>query len=176
MRGPWHPCWLAGVLALSGHCAAQPSVEINLIAPLDEPRGYCIDLVGYKERARTDRPLQAHTCYGYQGSIAVDQGLDAQGVASGRFRFTHFDMCMSAARVQAGAPLLLAQCAERREQKFDFTPVGEIRPDAAPELCLTIADGKGVDGGGGQPVHLRRALTLDTCAPTAAQRQRWQTR
>ena len=51
-------------------------VEIYLIETLDEPRGFCLDIKGYKSNANIDNGLQAHTCYSYQGEIAVDQGLD----------------------------------------------------------------------------------------------------
>ena len=46
-------------------------VEIQLIEKLDEPRSYCIDIKGYKERAKVHRGLQAHTCYSYQGQLGV---------------------------------------------------------------------------------------------------------
>ena len=52
-------------------------VEIKLIDNLDDKRGFCIDIKGYKSRANIERGLQAHTCYSYQGEIAIDQGLDA---------------------------------------------------------------------------------------------------
>ena len=52
------------------------SVEIYLLSDLDEPRGFCLDIRGYKSSANIDRGLQAHTCYSYQGSVAVDQGFE----------------------------------------------------------------------------------------------------
>lgn len=165
-----------GLCALSSLAAAQPMVEIGLVAPLDEPRGYCLDIVGSPARARTDRPLHAHTCYGYRGGVTLDQGLDPQALPSGRLRFVHFDLCMSAAHAHAGAPLLLAPCAARGEQRFTLSAEGHIRPEAASGLCLTVADGEGLAGGGGQPIHLRRALTLEPCTPSAHARQRWRQR
>ena len=52
-------------------------VEIKLVDNLDDKRGFCIDIKGYKSRAKIERGLQAHTCYSHQGEIAIDQGLDA---------------------------------------------------------------------------------------------------
>ena len=52
-------------------------VEIKLINNIDDKRGFCVDIKGHKNRAKIERGLQAHTCYSYQGDIAVDQGLDA---------------------------------------------------------------------------------------------------
>lgn len=35
---------------------------IQLVDPLDEPEFYCVDVPGFQDNLRTDRPLQAHTC------------------------------------------------------------------------------------------------------------------
>ena len=40
-------------------------VEIYLINQLDDQRGYCVDIKGYKSRAKINRGIQAHTCYSY---------------------------------------------------------------------------------------------------------------
>ena len=60
-------------------------VEIYLIDSLDEPRGFCLDIKGYKESADIKKGLQAHTCYSYQGSIAVDQGFSVEHINIGEF-------------------------------------------------------------------------------------------
>ena len=52
-------------------------VEIKLLDNLDDKRGFCIDIKGHKSKAKIERGLQAHTCYSYQGDIAVEQGFDA---------------------------------------------------------------------------------------------------
>ena len=52
-------------------------LEVKLLNNLDDKRGFCIDIKGHKFRAKISRGVQAHTCYSYQGEIAVDQGLDA---------------------------------------------------------------------------------------------------
>jgi hypothetical protein len=164
------------LLAFSISAGARELAEVNLVAALDEPRGYCIDMIGYKERARTDRPLQAHTCYGYQGSIATDQGVDPELARRGRFRFPHFGVCMLVRRARAHQPIELGECSDDSGQRFRFGAHGEIVPEADTTLCITVADERGVPGGGGQPVHLRRAIRLEHCGEQAAQRQRWRLR
>ena len=37
-------------------------VEIYLLETLDESRGFCLDIKGYKSNANIDNGLQAHTC------------------------------------------------------------------------------------------------------------------
>ena len=85
--------------------------EIQLINKLDDQRGYCIDIRGYKERAKVQRGLQAHTCYSYQGQIGVDQAFDASLVATGIFFLPAFDVCMEAKNNSQGSRLILTGCA-----------------------------------------------------------------
>jgi hypothetical protein len=171
------PAFALGLLVvLPLHAAAGELAEVHLRAPLDEPRGYCIDMVGHKTRGRTDRPLHAHTCYSYQGEIAVDQGTLRALAEQGQFRFPYFDVCMTALRARAGEPLTLAKCEKAPDQAFELKASGEISPAADAGLCVTVAAGSGAEGGGGQPVHLRRALSLEPCSDVAAARQRWQLR
>ena len=43
------------------------TVEVYLLNTLNDSRGYCIDMMGYKTNGDINRPLQAHSCYSYQG-------------------------------------------------------------------------------------------------------------
>ena len=49
---------------------------------------------------------------------------------------------------------------------------GQIKPVASASLCLTAGTNT-IEGGGGNPVHLKRGLTWETCASSAATRQQW---
>ena len=62
---------------LSGPVQAGEVVEVVLVDRLDDSRGFCLDILGYKQRAKLDKGLQGHSCYSYQGAIAVDQGSTA---------------------------------------------------------------------------------------------------
>ena len=60
-------------------------VEVYLINQIDDHRGYCLDIKGYKSRANINRGMHAHTCYSYQGDIAVDQGFDRRKIMKNQF-------------------------------------------------------------------------------------------
>lgn len=165
----------AGALA-SGAAHADAVVEVVLVDRLDDPRGYCLDILGYKQRAKLERGLQGHSCYSYQGEVGVDQGFDREAIESGRFRMPGFDVCMAADEARAGARLGLAKCGASPEQGFSLTAQGEIVPKGAPSLCVTVAGGAGVPGGGGRPVHLKRRLTLEPCDEGRSRHQRWRLR
>ncbi len=161
---------------LSGSAHADEVVEVVLIDRLDDPRGYCLDILGYKQRARLDRGLQGHSCYSYQGAIGVDQGFDSDAIKAGRFHMPGFDVCMTADAAQAGTRLGLAKCDGSPQQGFSLTAKGEIVSRSAPKLCVTVAGGEAAPGGGGRPVHLKRRLTLEPCDEGRAKYQRWRVR
>ena len=164
------------IISLSAPSSAANLVEIVLTDRLDEPRGYCLDIVGNKESATPGRGLQAHSCYSYQGQLGVDQAFDAERLKAGEYYLPWFKVCLSSGSPQEGAPLNLSACDGQPAQRFDLTAAGQIVPRSAPGLCVTVADGRGAPGGGGRPVHLLRRLTLEPCSETHAARQKWRLR
>ena len=107
-------------IPLAGSAYAGDVVEVLLVDRLDDQRGFCLDIRGYKQRAKPDRGLQAHSCYSYQGQIGVDQGFDSDAIKAERFHMPGFDVCMTAA-AEAGARLGLAKCDGSPGQGFLMT-------------------------------------------------------
>jgi hypothetical protein len=168
---------IAAVLSFCGTVAHAASlVEVTLTARLDEPRGYCLDVVGFQNRAIPARGLQAHTCYSYQERLAPDQAFDAERIVAGEFRLPVFNVCMTLTSPREGAVLALSACDGRLAQRFDLTPDGRVVPQDAASLCLTVADGAPSTGGGGNPVHVYRRLTTEPCADSRAAYQTWRLR
>lgn len=166
-------CVLAALLICRASAAfAEDLAEIRLGAALDEPRGYCVDMVGSQARAVANRPLQAHSCYAYQGGIAVDQGVSVAVAARGALRFPHFGVCLLGAGAQAGGPVTLAPCDGDAAAMVAFDGP-RITPAGQSGLCLTIAGGASRPGNGGTPIHLIRAVTWETCGDDFAERQSW---
>ena len=151
---------------------ADSLAEIRSGAVLDEPRGYCVDMIGSQARASADRPLQAHTCYAYQGRIAVDQGVSLEDAARAVLRFPHFGVCLDGASARAGGPATLTACSAESAAVVAFDGP-RITPAGQSGLCLTIAGGAARSGNGGMPTHLIRALTWETCGDEFAERQSW---
>ena len=151
-------------------------VEIYSLNQMDDLRGYCIDIRGYKSKAKINKGLQAHTCYSYQGEIAVDQGFDALKLTQKQFNLPAFDVCMEAASVTTSASLQLRKCDGEQLQQFDWDDEGRIHLIDNMKLCLTIAQGESRKGRGGSPVHLIRNLSLELCSDTLQPFQRWGTK
>ena len=110
----------SGLLLLSRPVLGE-WVEIHLIDLLDEDRGYCLDIKGFKSRAKIERGLQAHTCYSYQGNIAVDQAFDSFVFEKNRFYLPAFDVCVTAESMALAGSLKLQECKEEKLQKFGGT-------------------------------------------------------
>jgi len=159
-------------VGLAPAASAAGTSEIALVATLDEPRGYCVDMTGSKQSAQTSSPLQTHTCYDYEGSIAVDQGVTTKGVAKGSLRFPSFLVCVVGTGVKAGSNVTLTPCGASGLKAITMNKSGQIKPVASGSLCLTAGTNT-VEGGGGNPVHLKRGLTWETCNASAATLQQW---
>ena len=148
-------------------------VEIYLINQLDDQRGYCVDIKGYKSRAKINRGIQAHTCYSYQGEIAVDQGFSRKRIMKNEFILSSFNVCIEASSVVEIGRLYLKDCDMGNAQKFILMSDGKFSLVSNNKLCLTASQGKSRKGGGGLPLHLIRNLSLDFCNDKISNYQKW---
>ena len=146
-------------------------VEIKLLDNLDDKRGFCIDIKGHKFKAKIERGLQAHTCYSYQGDIAVDQGLDANKLKQRELFFPNFDVCVHPTSHNNPPSLNLIKC--KNTQEFIFDEDNTIRLKDNIDLCLTVAKEESRKGGGGSPVHLMRNVSMKTCDKKHSVYQTW---
>ena len=147
-------------------------VEVYLLNNLNDTRGFCIDMTGYKTNADVNKALQAHSCYSYQGSVSVDQGFDVSKISNGEFNLPFFNVCMEVENAETSSGLILRGCDKNPKQQFVFEGDGKIKPVNDLSLCLT-ASGDYREGGGGSPVHLIRDLSLSACDTSFSSRQSW---
>ena len=158
---------------LSTAAVGSELIEIQLIDKLDETRSYCIDIKGYKERAKVHRGLQAHTCYSYQGQLGVDQAFDKGLIQFGQFYMPAFDVCMQAKSHEEGSSITLKDCNNSAVQQFDFNSKNQIKVSGEYDLCLAVNSEKSKQGGGGTPAHLIRTLRLSNCSLTDLKYTAW---
>ena len=178
---------IAAALPLS--VAAVTPVSIQLVDPLDDSRGWCVDLFAHLTGALPLGGLQGHNCFLYMGrGPTEDQGFDAELIEErGEIRIIHFDMCMTLHDPSPGSFVPIEECNDGEAQDFDMTADGRIVPLMAQELCLTLG-ANSVPGGGrlsavgreaqnNDNIPLIRRLTFETCSEddeSIAVRQRWQ--
>ena len=148
------------------------TVEVYLLNNLNDTRGFCIDMSGYKTNADVNKALQTHSCYSYQGSVSVDQGFDVSKISNGEFNLPFFNVCMEVENAESFSGLILRGCDKNPKQQFVFEGDGKIKPVNDLSLCLT-ASGDYREGGGGSPVHLIRDLLLSACDASFSSRQSW---
>ena len=147
------------------------AVFLRVIAPLDEARGYCLDIPGHLSSVQIDSPLQVHTCK--HGIWNQDGRFDAAALESGVLSMPHYELCLQAEDTTIGARLFLATCTEVELQTWTLQDTGQIVLKAFPEGCITVAERPGRDAGG--PRYRMNGVGLDTCAQQANDRQRWTT-
>ena len=147
-------------------------VEVYLIDSLNDSRKYCLDIIGSKTNADVNKGLQVHSCYSYQGEISIDQGFGKARIDDNEFYIQFFNVCMQAVKTEKSSRLELKNCDKNQKQKFIFQNDGKIQPLGNLSLCLT-ASGNFKEGGGGNPVHLIRDLSLQVCDDKFSSRQKW---
>ena len=160
----------AAALAWAGLHAPAAAEErfLRLVAPLDEPRGFCLDIPGHRAGVRLERPLHAHSC---KHRIWHRDGIfDTASFARGRLRMPEYELCVAAAAAEPGAAVGLKGCDDGPLQRWERGAAGEIMPGAATGLCLTIGPGPSRPAGAD---HIVRTIGLMPCAPESADRQRW---
>ena len=169
-------CWLAAIVTLPT-LHAQTLTEMKLISPLEETRGWCVDLFAHLTGGLPVGGFQGHTCFSYEANgVTEDQGFDRERIeASGEIRIVYFDRCMTLHEPKAGSFVAADPCDDGKAQDFEFQADGRIVPVSTPDLCLTMGTDS-VPGGGGNPIHLIRKLSFETCDADSAERQRWELR
>jgi hypothetical protein len=141
--------------------------------PLDEARGYCLDIAGFGATLRLDDPLQAHTCK--YGAELDDQRFEP--LANGSIKASLYNRCLTATALAPGARLAVRACAAAPTQRWTIT-AGRLSPDSRRDLCVAVASTNGEIAGTPTlitPVYRRRDVGLEACdaAQHARQAFRW---
>ena len=79
---------------------------------------------------------------------------------------------MEAESVDESAILQLKICNKNEKQKFSLNSNGTISLDENTDLCLTVSENSR-EGGGGNPIHRIRDLSLKNCNNNLSYRQKW---
>ncbi|MGI9203249.1 MAG: ricin-type beta-trefoil lectin domain protein [Woeseiaceae bacterium] len=165
-------------LVLSVNANAETPVEVKLKAPIEENRGWCLDLRGGQNNGAPIGGLHGHTCYAYNGrGPTPDQAFVKEDIQEkNKFRMVEFnDKCMTLYEPQAGSFISMESCNGRQAQHFIMNEAGQIIPEITPELCLTIGTVV-LPGGGGRPLHIMRDVTFEACDSEINERQLWELR
>jgi len=136
---------------------------LRTAVPMDEPRGYCLDVAGFGANVQMDQPLRVHTCK--YGEDNIDQLFRWVDYESGHIVMPAYDRCLTAKSLQAGAQLFIEACADSELQAWDFVPNGNLVLRANPKLCLTAGEER-FDAGAEVlvfPGYQYRSSTMQAC-------------
>jgi len=131
--------------------------------PMDEPRGYCLDVAGFGVNARPDEPLRVHTCK--YGEDNIDQLFRWVDDESGHVAMPAYERCLAAESMLDGARVFVQECSDSELQSWTFVPNGNLVLRAKPDFCLTIGDER-FDAGSEvlvTPGYQYRSSTMQAC-------------
>lgn len=164
-----------GVVSARQGSGASENVFLSTYHPLDEPRGYCVDISGTGPNANLDGRLQAHTCkYGRPAQDQWDMSFVPMPDGSGRVQANRYDRCLAAGAARAGAELFVQPCSDSSLQRWNMA-WNRVRLASNLDLCLTVsADTRpaGTDAWT-SPINRSTALTMEACSEAAMPRQSW---
>jgi hypothetical protein len=146
-----------------------PNRLIKLVAPLDDPDHYCLDIRGWGSNIRLQESLQAHTC---KPSDNRDQQYTYLSLTN-QIYSEEYDLCVQPESLEEDSQIFLRECSDAPLQKFTPQADGLIRhlADGADSLCIAIAPGEGhvINA-----IHKRRELFVNSCDTTDSSLITWE--
>ena len=141
---------------------------VRLIAALDEPEFYCLDLAGWGDHLQLDDPLQTHTC-------KKDGGADQMFYfEDNRLKVAGFDRCVQLAGSSGvtllGSSVLARPCGDNPLQDLSIDADGYIKVGKT-KYCLGTGSESAKASG---PSHMWRTLVAVHCGTTPAEMVTWQ--
>ena len=88
-------------------------VEIYLADPLDEPRGFCFDIRGYKESADIKKVFKRiPVTPTKEVLLLIKERFSVEKISVGEFYIPNFEVCMEAENTNPPSALKLESCSE----------------------------------------------------------------
>ena len=136
---------------------------LRTAVPMDESRGYCLDVAGFGPGARPEEPLRAHTCK--YGEDNVDQMFKWVDDETGHVAIPAYDRCLAVNSMEPGAQLFVNECEISDLQAWSFVPNGNLSLRARPDLCVTVGEERNDAGSDPMmfPGYGWRTSTLEVC-------------
>ncbi len=129
---------LLGAVLISARADTDNSGMIRLQAELDESRGLCFDIAGFRDNIDLDLPMQAHTCKG-NPNAREDEVFVMNHPQPGNFHNAAYDVCVDAIAVAERGSLFVRPCSDSATQKFELTDDSELRPAGDSRLCVVVS-------------------------------------
>ena len=118
---------------------SDQDAQFPLQSHLDEPKGMCLDIYGFRDSINLYLPLQAHTCKP-DVTRREDQIFRLNHPMVGNIYNPAHDVCVDAVNVVERGPVFARPCTDSRTQKFDWSANGELHPIGS-ELCIAVSPG-----------------------------------
>jgi len=111
---------------------------MRLVHELDESRGICFDITGFRDSIDLDVPIQVHTCKP-NPQAREDEVFLMNHPQPGNIYNKTYDVCIDAVAVVERGSVFVRPCSDADTQKFDLTDDGELRPVGESGLCIAVS-------------------------------------
>lgn len=159
--------------------AADDSGKLfQLQASLDEPRGMCFDIPGFRASIDLNIPMQAHTCKS-NPEAWEDQMFRLNHPKAGNIYNPEYDLCLDTVRTVERGSVFMRACTDSPTQKFDWSVNGELR-SIGTGLCLAVSPSPSHPSvlAGTTPeagvTFVARAMTMAPCGDVDDELKRWE--
>ena len=127
-----------GTTIFSAYAADGDTGMVRLLVELDESRGLCFDIAGFRENIDTDVPMQAHTCKG-NPNAREDEVFTMNTPNEGNLHNAAYDVCVDVIAIVERGSVFVRPCSDSATQKFVLTDDHELRPAGDSGLCIAAS-------------------------------------
>lgn len=156
----------------------QTTGMMRLHDDLDESRGMCFDIAGFRENINLDVPMQAHTCKP-NPNAREDEVFAMDYPGTGNIHNAAYDVCVDVVAVVERGSVFVRPCSDSETQKFVLAENGELRPAGNEDLCVAasptpshpaVRAGRTPEPG---VTFVARAMSLAPCDETPDELKLW---
>lgn len=167
-------------LSFSELAQSDEGILLQLRDNLDEPRGICVDIKGYRDSIDLHVPVQAHTCKPNpeRREDGIFEVLQSESGKT-RFRNATYDVCLDVLGAEERGSIFVRSCSGAESQNFVVSDLGEIRPTENESACIVVspsashpAVSAGTDVKPGV-TFVARDMALATCKYVNAKYKTW---
>jgi len=126
------------VVAVGGLAEETRTGLLRLKDNLDEQRGICFDIAGFRANIDVKVPMQAHTCK-QNLNAREDELFTMDQPRPGNIHNAEYDVCVDVIAAVDRGSVFVRPCTDSATQKFVLADNGELRPASDESLCIAAS-------------------------------------
>lgn len=168
----------AVLVAFAAFADSTSTGMLRLKDNLDESRGICVDIAGFRANIDVKVPVQAHTCK-QNPNAREDEVFTMNHPSKGNIYSPEYDVCVDVIAIVDRGSVFVRPCSDAESQKFVLADNGELRAAADESLCVAASPtpshpavrlGRTPESG---VTNVARVMSLAPCDEVAEELKLW---